>query len=256
MALILHLPMDDNAASTTVVAAVGTNGVLEGGDNTSAKTTAGPGGIIAAGFDLNAVDDAINISANSLSFGSGSAWSMSGWCKSDGVVSRFVGIAGGLTDRILKVNDTLIRINNNSGSNFDYTVASIGTTDWWHLLVTKTAGDSMRVFKNGVESSTSAQSFTGSFSPTYIGRQTTNFHDGKLSYFKFFNSDESANAATLYAEGVTVAGGHPAVKRFGGVKFASHGGYRDGSGIMRWHHDRELWLPDRRIVQPEMRLAS
>jgi hypothetical protein len=38
----------------------------------------------------------------------------------------------------------------------------------------------------------------------------------------------------LAVEQSTVAGGQPAVKRMGGVGFASHGGYQPGTGTMRW----------------------
>jgi len=38
------------------------------------------------------------------------------------------------------------------------------------------------------------------FAPTTIGRQNTNYYDGKVAWCKVFNSDESANVAALYAE--------------------------------------------------------
>jgi len=205
MALIKHLKLDDNAASTTVVATVGTNGTLEGGDNTSAKSVAGPGGIITLGFDLNGVDDAIIISG--VTFINGDAFSVSFWAEWDLAIGRPLGETGGLINRILKVDDTTIRVTNGAGVSSDFTVASMGTSNWCHILITRTSGNSMRVFLNGVESSTGALTRDGAFVPTRIGRQTANYHDGKLAQFKIFDTDESANVAALYAEGITVAGG-------------------------------------------------
>lgn len=235
MTLIQHWKLDDNAASTTVVATVGNNATLLGGDNTSAKTVAGPGGIITAGFDLNGTDDAIDISGASLSFGNLVEFSVSAWAEWDAAIGRILGNSGGVTSsRIIKLNDTTIAVYDSAGASISFTVPSLGTSAWCHVLVTKTAANSMRVFVNGAESSSGAQGFgSGTFAPNRIGQNGVgSFHDGKLAQVKVFDSDESANVATLYAEGVDAAG-HPAVKRMGGVAFA-HGGYDPGSGMMRW----------------------
>jgi hypothetical protein len=81
MAVTLELGCQDNAASTTVVAGVGSNATLQGGDNTSAKTTNGPSGPLGAGnwplaFQLNGTDDYIQSGAT---FDSDAAFSISGW---------------------------------------------------------------------------------------------------------------------------------------------------------------------------------
>src|SRR5689334_12249072 len=84
MALIQHWKLDDNAASTTVVATVGNNGTLNGGDNTSVKHSAtGPGTGITSSFDMNGTDDFIDIAGASLSFASGTAFSVSLFFQSD-----------------------------------------------------------------------------------------------------------------------------------------------------------------------------
>lgn len=64
--------------------------------------------------------------------------------------------------------------------------------------------------------------------------------------------------ATIIAgwDGASAASGQPAVKRMGGVKFASHGGYQDGTGMRQWRHQPSgLLLPYSGIVPPEVRLA-
>lgn len=201
-ALIHHWPLSDNAANTTVDNTVGADGTLEGGDNTSAKTTAGPGGSITAGFDFNGSDDAVDISAASVSFASGTAFSVSLWFNADGVATgRLMGRDADDNGIILKTADTTIRVGV-QGSAVNYTVGAMGTTNWHHLLVTRTAGNSVRVFLDTVESSSGAQSLAGLFAPLNIGlRGPGNFSDGPIAGVKIFDSDESANVASLYAEG-------------------------------------------------------
>jgi hypothetical protein len=211
-ALTQHWKLDDNAASTTVVATAGTNGTLNGGDNTSAKTVGGPGGSITAGFDFNGTDDAVDISAASVSFASGTAFSVSFWAEWDASTDSALGnTSNASVSRIYKSSDTTITISDNAGSSTNFTVPSLGTSAWCHVLVART-GSSMRVFVNGVESSSGAQTRTGIFAPNRIGqRGGSTFHDGKLAQVKIFNSDESANVATLYAEGTGGGGSGAAV---------------------------------------------
>lgn len=201
MALIQHWPLNDNAASTTVVATVGTNGTLNGGDNTSAKSVAGPGGSITLGFDFNGTDDAVDISAAAVSFATSTAFSVSFWAEWDLTTGRAIGDSSSSSiNRINKTTDTAIILANSVGTTVTFTVPSLGTTAWCHVLVTRTSGNSARCFVNGVESSTGALALTGTFAPNRVG-STTAFMDGKLAQVKIFDSDESANVAALYAEG-------------------------------------------------------
>jgi hypothetical protein len=213
MALTQHWKLDDNAASTTVVATVGTNGTLLGGDNTSVKyyTATTPGTGIIAGFDLNATDDAVDISGSSISFASGEAWSALAWCQFDAAgSSALIGRTGSNTSSIRKTTDTGITVVM-SASAYTYTVVSLGVTDWCMVLVTHDTSNNLRVFigKGGsvTESSTGAQTAAESFAPDRLGVRNATFLDGKIAWAKIFNSDETANAATLYAE-KDLVGGH------------------------------------------------
>jgi hypothetical protein len=203
MALLQHWACNDNAASTTVVATVGNNATLVGGDNTSAKTVAGPGGTIAAGLSLNGTDDYIDISGASLSFAGGVAFSVSGWMEFDAAGSSYLtGDSGTTAHRIFKQSDTNIRVTTLTGSS-DFTVPSLGTSAWCHVLVARAVTtNSMRVFVNGVESSSGAQVRGGTLAPTTIGYGSVPFSDMQVAQIKVYDSDESANVATLYAEGV------------------------------------------------------
>jgi hypothetical protein len=210
MALVAHWKCDDNAASTTVVATVGSNATLQGGDNTSAKTVAGPGGSITAGLQLNGTDDHIDISATGLSFANSTAYSVSIWFKRAGTIARLIGVDNNASGRIIGLTDTSIRTINAAGTSDDFTVPSMGTAAWHHLLLTRTAGNSGRVFLDGVESSTGALTVDGASGAwDSIGQNASSFTNGfSVAQVKIFDSDESANVATLYAEGVS-AGGAP-----------------------------------------------
>lgn len=62
--LVAHWKLDDKAANTTVVATVGGNGTLNGGDNTSAKRVDGPGDSIPYGMSFNGTDDYVDLTTN------------------------------------------------------------------------------------------------------------------------------------------------------------------------------------------------
>lgn len=202
MALTRHWKLDDNAASTVVVATAGSDGALEGGDNTADKAAAGPGGTITAALDLNGTDDGISVSLASVASGTAASWSI--WLNLDAapVFSPLFGVATNSQNNSIRItSDTEITVRPGATSSA-FVVPSLGTTDWHHLLVTKTAGDSWRVFIDGTESVTGALANTATMAATRIGRTATAFFDGSLAQAKVFDSDESANVATLYAEGV------------------------------------------------------
>lgn len=205
--LVQHWKLDDNAASTTVVATVGSNASLLGGDNTSAKATTGPGGTITAGFDLNGSDDSINATISSV--GPSAAFSVSAWAKFDSAsAGPITGTISDANSRIEKTSDTNIQYQNNSGLTLNFTVPSLGTTNWHHILFTRTSGNSCKLYVDGTQSSSGAQTLANGYGPSRIGRGgTSNFFDGKLAQVKIFNSDESANVASLYAEGSGGGGG-------------------------------------------------
>jgi hypothetical protein len=210
MTLVQHWKLDDNAASTTVVATVGTNGTLNGGDNTSVKSVAGPGGSITLGFDMNGTDDSIDISGSSLSYADGVAFSVNAWAEWDASLGRIIGSTAGTTSsRIIKLDDTHIAVYNSAGSSVSFAVPSLGTSAWCHVLVCRAVTtNSVRCFVNGTESSSGALVLTGAFSPNELAKNgVASFHDGKLAQIKIFDSDESANVASLYAEGVSAGGG-------------------------------------------------
>jgi hypothetical protein len=205
--------LQDNAASTTVVAAVGTNATLVGGDNTSAKSSTGPGGSYALAFDLNGTDDGVDMSASALSYTSGQAWSISIWADFDASSGPLIGRTT-QNPGIVKSSDTVIQVRDGSANTLSFTVPSMGTTSWHHFLITKTTGNSTRVFMDGAESSSGAQTLPATFAPQAIGYRNGVFMDGKVSGVKVFADDQSANVAALYAEGFSSGGPIPRVVNY------------------------------------------
>jgi len=204
-AVTQHWKLDDNAASTTVVATVGTNGTLVGGDNTSVKRTTGPGGSIPFAFLFNGTDDAVDISGASLSRTSGQAASYSLWfkCSTTASSENSIGVDGSAV-RIGPGSDTTIVVRDTSATR-TFTVAALGTT-WHHLLVVITTGDACSVYVDGVASVTNPLTLSGTFAPNRLSRGAA-YSDISLAQVKIFDSNESANVAALYAEGVTTASG-------------------------------------------------
>lgn len=207
MALTSFWPLDDNAASTTIVATTGSNGTLEGGDNTDAKDVTGPGNLITAGLALNGTDDAIVVSGFTLS--AGSAGSISIWFRPDSfsIAYLIAANASNANGSISASDSTTIRIRPGiSATGTNFTVPTMSTGTWYHLLVAKDASDNYRVFLNGEESSSGTQVNTNAWAAiTRIGRNATAFAAGAFAYAKRFDTDESANAAALYAEGAASA---------------------------------------------------
>jgi len=217
MAVSNHWKLDDNdAASTTVVATVGSNGTLRGGDNTSDKAAAGPGGSITASFLLNGTDDDVAISGADLAINVAASFDC--WFKISSLVTN-MGVLGNNASSVHSVRittDTSISIRSSPGSSQTFTVPSLGT-GWHHLLLTKTSGNSWRLFIDAVESSTGAIASAGSITPPNIGvgSATGQWFNGNIANARFHDTDESANAATWYAEGgaapeITYNGGAPA----------------------------------------------
>lgn len=195
--------LNDNAASTTVVETYGNNGTLNGGDNTSALQTAGPGGSTTYSFNLDGSADYVTISG--VNFTAGNAFTVSLWFNYDTINRHVIGEhTVSVNSSILPSTTTAIVVRTGAGTQ-TFTVPAMSSGTWYHLFVTRTTGNSVRLFLNGTESSSGALTLAGTLNATAIGRNTTFYFDGKISRLRVFNTDESANVATYYAEGVTSA---------------------------------------------------
>lgn len=215
MSLVHHWKCQDNAADTVVAAAVGTAAALVGGDNTSALSAVdGPGTAYPRSLLLDGAADGLDISAAAVSFASGTAFTFAAWVKgvTFGAPNRPVwGNNGSNLPRISLVA-TAPRVDCLFTSGMtSFTTGAMSTGVWYHLLVTRTAGNSVRVFWDGVESSSGAQAIAQTFAPTRAGFAQNFFH-GYVCDLRVYNSDESANVAAIMAEkNLPAAGGTAAM---------------------------------------------
>lgn len=208
MSLVQHWKLQDNAASTTVVATVGSNGTLAGGDNTSVLSEAdGPGTAFPRSLHFNGTDDYVDVTGI-VSFASGAAWSVAGWMKFDNFTEQQPLLGRSATDnhRVILATTTSVAINGNSAG-AGFTVPTVSADTWYHVLVTHTTGNATRVFWNGTESSSGSQTIADTFAPNLIARSFggatppfNRFMDGKICDVRVYDSDESANVAAIMAE--------------------------------------------------------
>lgn len=198
-------PLSDNAASTTIVATTGTNATLAGGDNTNTLHTTGPGGTITYALDLDGSADYIDISASSVNFNDGEAFSLSLWVNLDSLTNANLWGRAGSPFRFIKiVNSTTIRVQT-TFDDFDFTVPAMSTGNWYHILITRTTGNSLRCFLNGVESSTGPITAAGQYSADAVCAINAVPMNGRASQARVYNSAEPDLADDLYAEGVDAA---------------------------------------------------
>lgn len=218
MPLVAHWKLDDNAASTTVVATVGSNGTLTGGDTTATKhtTVSWRGGSIASAFDFNGSDDAINIASSSINY---LEVSFSCWVKLDAVPAILCGRSDSDAERVRVVDDTTIGIRTNV-SEITFTVPSLGTTDPHHIVVTRDNLNQFRVYVDGVESATGAQTLTNNLSPNRLAQSnTTNFFNGQMAEVRFYDHALSEPEISELFDGDPVAGN---VSHFTGIGATTH----------------------------------
>lgn len=208
MALVQFWQLADNAASTTVVATTGTDGTLTGGDNTSVLHAAGPSATIPSSLDLDGAADYVDVTLSAFVRTNSQAMSLSMWFKADGTGAMiFLGITAGASPRLRKLNTSVRISTTGTGAVTDttWTVPTLGIASWHHVLFTRDGSNNGRVFLDGIESSSGAQTAGGTFAPLAIGRDSTTFWDGKLAWVKLYDSDESANAGALFLEGMVPA---------------------------------------------------
>lgn len=211
MALVAQWKMQDNAASTTVVATVGTNAALLGGDNTSVlSVSGGPGTAIPLALDLDGTADYIDISGSSLSYATTVPWTFCGWFKADALGSNrpLWGQDGASPQRAFtNSTGTNLTVTGTAGNSIFTFASAISTGTWYHIAVTRSAANAVRVFVDGVESTTGAITVAQTFSFPRIGRSTTTYWSGPIADVRVYNSDESLNLAAIMAEKNTSGGG-------------------------------------------------
>lgn len=192
----------DQTSGTTATATTGSNGTYT--RDASNTTTAGPGGVVTLGQNfVPASSDAVAFTA--LNYADTVAFSVCGWHAPDTTSQVILGRnAGGRGIDIL--NATTIRVLTGSVTR-SYTVPTISAGTWYFYLVTREiTTNNMRLWwgPHGgslAESSSGTQVGTGTINFDRIGSLGASFSDGKHAYVRVFDSEESANRATYFAEG-------------------------------------------------------
>ncbi len=200
-------PLNDNAASTTIVATVGTALALAGGKNTNAIPSAtGPGNLITASLNFDGTaTDYIN-SSTFFQRANNTAGTFSFWVNLDSVTTQHLaGTTGNGNHRVTIASSTTIEVRD-SATTRTYTVPAMATGTWYNVLVTFDTSNNCKVFVNGVESSTGSQTVAAVLS-TALARSFVTGMDGRMAWVKRSTSDDSAIAASYYyAEGVPASG--------------------------------------------------
>lgn len=205
--LISHLNLNDNAASTVVVASVGSNGTLNGGDNTSVKFTTGPTANIPDAFALNGTDDSITITSPSIA--TTVPFTVHAWIKPAAFGGRVVlgAGSGSFASYISLSSNTAVTVRLGAGAQNAFTLPTISTSAWTMLTVTKDTSNDVRVYKNGVQSSTGALAGgTGNFGPVRIGESGLGWFSGTIAAVSIANRLWSdAEILELYNSGSGLA---------------------------------------------------
>lgn len=217
-----HL-LQDNAASTTVVAAIGTDGTLSGAGNTSASTyTPGPGTYLTRALTFDGTDDKVNATTgNSAVLQNKSVATIALWFKTttgDTTGTHtlmIVGVNGGGLSRsglFLNSSGQLLCYGRAGDGESAQVKTSTNTYDdgnWHHAAaVTDYAADTITLYVDGGSVAASGTiSFTGTATANtassnilFGGGVTNEYFKGQLADCRIYDSNESANIAAIMAE--------------------------------------------------------
>ncbi len=181
--LFLHLGLQDNAASTTVVATVGSNATATANTNTLA--TAGPNAALPSALQLDNNTQYVTLPSISFASGDDASYRL--------VYARLVAGTAGLLGRTgdfqyqvrTASNGLSVRVADSAVNFVDFTIAANNLS--WHDLMIIKAGTSYRVYFDGAESSSGALTLAGSFGPAVLGRYFTNDGNAKFASCSIWN---------------------------------------------------------------------
>lgn len=209
MALVLHYPLQDNAASTAIVAAVGSNGTLTGAGNTSASSVAGPGGDYPLAIDFDGTNDYVATASGVSLTGD---WSIGAWVKKDTDTNAIICFDG--VDQF----DTLGWRDSASGGDVSVQTGEENPqavllythdTNWHHLFVTFVQSSGLfTLYVDGVSVDTDTPGSAEALAFTRVGGNGSAIGlDGRMADFRAYDSAENAAAVlAIYELGVSAAG--------------------------------------------------
>jgi hypothetical protein len=216
--------LQDNAASTTVVANVGTNGALTSAGNTSASTqTPGPGTLLLRALQFDGTNDYVNCTtSNTAVLTNKAVGTLSFWFKTSNATAsdrRIVLVSTNAGAGTVRASAGLnsshqiavyARAGDAESTQTKITTATYNDGNWHHVLaVINWAGDATTIYVDGVSVAQSGTiSFTGSASGsgnsagvTIASANTSGaYFPGQLADVRIYDSNESANVAAIMAE--------------------------------------------------------
>ena len=201
MSLTQNWQCQDNAASTTIVASVGTDASVDGGANTSTLSVLdGPGSNFPRSLQFSGASYAINISNSLLSFASTVPVSICAWMKFTSLATNqpLMGQGSGTSGRFA-LNNTPQALTTFTGSDHTWSLPALTTGVWQHVFFSRAASNAVRVFLSGVESVTGSITIAETFGPNYAGKYGNTRLNGKICDIRVYNSDESANVVAIMA---------------------------------------------------------
>lgn len=197
--LVMHLKLQDNDASTTVVNEVGTDAALANAGNTNAiSEVAGPTSWLPRALHLDGTDDHIVPDANTaIDVGS----TISVWAKRDVTNVRHTLVGGS--------NATYIRFDSND-TNFEFRpnflddqIHGVATDEWHHYAFVWRADNLWDIIIDGTEVETDfGTGSTSTFDMRYVGAYDTSIFsvmDGYMAEVMIFDRELSlAEVQALY----------------------------------------------------------
>lgn len=144
------------------------------------------------------------------SLNSGSSISL--WFKADAFGGMLIGHSTSSNAYVRVLNSTTIRYQTNATGTFaDYTVPTMSTGTWYNVIVTRSTGNTTRVYLDGTESSTGGITHTDPTTIDQVARYWDGTNaglnwDGKISDVRFYSSLLSgADISNIQANSATTA---------------------------------------------------
>jgi hypothetical protein len=202
MAEVLRLLMQDNAASTTVVAGVGSNATLVDAGNSEDIVATGPGGTLTGGLQLDNTNDLISLAT--LFDVVTSPYTIAFWYRQTSTAGDHVILFENLQSSApLMLSGGVFTLINYDAQTTQFTVADNDTN--WHfaMFVVEADGDVL-FYEDDLAAQTNAAGMTGEFLAETIS--SSNGCNMAFAGFRFYDTAEpEATRDTLLDEG----GGDP-----------------------------------------------
>lgn len=154
-------------------------------------------------FSFDGVNDYFDVGTISL----GSTFSLSTWIKPNAFsASTNIIFGGGAGNYAMYIPSSTVIWVNFGGGFHNFTVPSISTSDFTHILFTRT-GANGELFVNGVSQGTTSSLGTNTFNVNYLGSEnqtgaTRYYFNGNLDEVSMWNSALSTDAVTeIYNSG-------------------------------------------------------